>query len=141
MSMLLLIKIKIVKTINHMGQYLAGAYHLRILVNAFSKDQHGIRLTDINHKDRQNFDAVTRITSPSEFVLLEQIPDAKGILKYLQLLRNFLDAILHKHLTPLERIRKVWYTIFFLDIGISGYLVIRNILLKKTSLPAMQIQE
>ena len=97
-----------------MGQYLAGAHHLRILVNAFSKDQHGIRLTDINHKDRQNFDAVTRITSPSVFVLLEKIPDAKGTLKYLQLLRNFLDAFLHKHLTPLERIRKVWYTIFFL---------------------------
>ena len=48
-----------------MGRYLAGAHHLKILVNTFMKDQHGIRLKDLNHKDKQNFDAVTRITSPS----------------------------------------------------------------------------
>lgn len=97
-----------------MGRYLAGSHHLKILFDTFAKDQHGIRQQDLNHRDKQNFDAVTRITSPSVLALLENFPDAKGTLKYLQLLRNFMDAFLDKGLSPLERIRKVWNSIFFL---------------------------
>ena len=97
-----------------MGQYLAGSHHLKILVDTFAKDQHGIRQKDLSHKDKQNFDAVTRITSLSVLKLLEKFPDAKGTLKYLQLLRNFMDAFLDKCLLPLERIKKVWNAIFLL---------------------------
>jgi len=46
--------------------------------------------------------------------LLENIPDAKGTLMYLKLLKNFMDAFLDKSLAPLERIKKVWHVIFFL---------------------------
>jgi len=97
-----------------MGEYLAGSHHLRIVADTFAKDQHGLRQKDLNHKDKQNFDAVTRITSLSVLGLLDKLPDAKGTLKYLQLLKNFMDAFLDKSLTPLERIKKVWYVIFFL---------------------------
>ena len=45
---------------------------------------------------------------------MNKLPDAKGTLKYLQLLKNFMEAFLDKSLTPLERIKKVWYVIFFL---------------------------
>ena len=79
-----------------MGQYLASSHHLKILVDTFAKDQHGIRQKDLSHKDKQNFDAVTCITSSSVLKLLEKFPDAKGTLKYLQLLRNFMDAFLDK---------------------------------------------
>ena len=97
-----------------MGHYLAGSHHLKILAKTFTKDQHGLRQKDLDHKDKQNFDSVTRITSPSVFEMLEKVPDAKGTLKYLQLLRCFIDAFLDKHLSPVERLEKVWYTIFFL---------------------------
>ena len=62
-----------------LGHYLAGSHHLRILVDTFAKDQHGIRQQDLNHQDKQNFDAVTLNTSSS---VLAVLPDAKGTLKY-----------------------------------------------------------
>ena len=62
-----IVEVKIIKpsVILPMGQYLAGSHHLKILVDTFAKDQHGIRQKHISHKDKQNFDAVTRITSSS----------------------------------------------------------------------------
>ena len=72
-----------------------------------------MRQKNLDHKDKQNFDAVTHITSASVLQLLKEIPDAKGTFKYLQILRSFMDAFLDKHLSPLERIKKAWYTIFF----------------------------
>ena len=56
-----------------MGEYLAGAHHLRNITEIFTKDQHGLRLKDINHKDKQNFDAVTRITrNANVFTIIEK---------------------------------------------------------------------
>ena len=40
-------------------------------VTSFSKDQHGLRLRDIDHKDKQNFEAIMRITYPSFLCLLQ----------------------------------------------------------------------
>jgi len=87
---------------------------LHTVVDIYSKDQHGIRQRDLDHKDRQNFEAVTHLASSSVLALLEQIPDAKGTHQYLCILKNFIDAFLNKQLTPLERIKKAWYNIFFL---------------------------
>ena len=94
-----------------MGEYLAGSHHLRYISEIFTKDQHGLRQY---HKDKQNFDAVIRITSPSVLSLLEKIPDAKGTLMYLKLLKNLWMPFLDKSLAPLERIQNIWYVIFFL---------------------------
>ena len=38
------------------GKYLAGIHHLQLATSSFSKDQHGVRMRDINHKDKQNFE-------------------------------------------------------------------------------------
>ena len=48
-----------------MGHYLAGGHHLNILASTFTKDQHGLRQKDLDHKDEQNLDAITHITSAS----------------------------------------------------------------------------
>ena len=58
-----------------LGKYTAGGRHLRLLQNTFSKDQHGLREKDINHKDKQNFEAVLQITSDSVMQLLKNMPD------------------------------------------------------------------
>lgn len=97
-----------------MGRFLAGSHHLKILLSTFSKDQHGIRHKDIDHRDKQNFEAVSRITAQCVFELLEQLPDAKGTMYFLKCLQYFVDAFLNKKLTPLQRIHKAWYVIFFL---------------------------
>ena len=59
-----------------LGKYTAGGRHLRLIHNTFSKDQYGLREKDINHKDKQNFEAVLQITSDSVMQLLTNMPDA-----------------------------------------------------------------
>ena len=41
-----------------MGNYSASAAHLHALTANFKKNQHGLKLRDINHKDKQKFQAV-----------------------------------------------------------------------------------
>ena len=43
------------------GNYLAGIHQLRMIFQNASKDQHGMCITDIDHKDKQNFERVMRI--------------------------------------------------------------------------------
>ena len=73
-----------------------------------------MRITDIDHKDKQNFEAVMRITGKPVLKLLQQIPDAKGTLQYLNILRSIVDSYLDESITPLSRIYKAWYGVFFL---------------------------
>ena len=97
-----------------LGKYIAGSHHLQIIHSTFSKDQHGLRVKDIDHKDRQNYEAVLRITSTSVMGLLTHIPDAKGTVVYLKLMKAVTDSFLDKSLECLLRIEKAWYSVFVL---------------------------
>lgn len=66
-----------------MSKYIAGGHDLRHVQSLFGKDQHGIRERDVNHKDRQNFEAVLHLISDSVLSLLSQMPDADGTYAYL----------------------------------------------------------
>ena len=76
----------------------------------FEKDQHGLRERDVNHKDRQNFDAVMHIISASH--LLDDIPGATGTKLCTDIIRQVVDSYLDKTLDPLIRIEKLWHAIF-----------------------------
>ena len=77
--------------------------------------QHGMGITDIDHKDKQNFEAMMRITGKLVLKLLQQITDAKGTLQYLLSVLSFIvDSYLDKSITTLSRIYKTWHSIFFL---------------------------
>jgi len=39
--------------------FLAGSHHLKMFLNTFTKDQHRIRHKDLEHKDKQNFEAAS----------------------------------------------------------------------------------
>ena len=45
------------------GKYIAGSHHLYTIIKSFGKDEHGMQPKDVNHKDRQNYDAMVQITS------------------------------------------------------------------------------
>ena len=96
-----------------MGKYLAGSYDLRFVQQTFGKDEHGVREKDVNHKDRQNFDAVLHITTESVISLVSKCPSAKGTATYLQIIKNVVDAFLDKGLEPLSRVKKIWFVVFF----------------------------
>lgn len=79
----------------------------------YGKDQHGLRERDLNHKDKQNFDAVLRITSQSVMSLLAQMPDAVGTVAYLRAISCVTDSLLDKSLEATARIEKAWTAVFF----------------------------
>ena len=101
-------------TVLPMGNFMAGLHHLQILVESFPKEQHGIRYRDIDCRDKQNYEGVLRISSPTSLNILEQLPDGRGTLQYLYALRSFVDGFLDKRISVSTRIHKVWYTVFFL---------------------------
>ena len=99
-----------------LGNYTAGSHHLKLIHDTFSKDQHGLREKDINHKDKQNYDAVTCIWSTIDCVmqLLATVPEAKGTVTYLRIMKSITDSFLNKNLECLVRIENAWYSVFVL---------------------------
>ena len=95
-----------------MGNYSATGGHLHALTTKFQKDQHGLRLRDINHKDKQNFQAVVNIVSAAH--LLSNIPEADATKCYVELIQCVMDSYMDKSLDPLTRIEKIWYITFFM---------------------------
>ena len=96
-----------------MGKYSAIASHLHLVQVSYSKEHHKLRLKDLDHQDRQNFEAVSRITSPNVLALLDTLPNGKGTKLYLQVVRSIVDSYLDKHLVPLRCIEEAWFAVFF----------------------------
>ena len=95
-----------------MGNFFASGNHLHTLRLSLQKDKHGLRLKDINHKDKQNFQAVINITNAGH--LLSHVPQANGTKQYIEIIKCVIDSYLDKALEPLERIEKSWYASFML---------------------------
>ena len=96
-----------------MGKYIAGVHHLKLVKSTFKKGDHSMREKDLNHNDKQNFEAVRRITSQSTVNLLKQIPDANGTIYYLEIIKCVTNSFLEKEMLPLQRVQSIWYATFF----------------------------
>jgi len=94
-----------------MGKYSAIASHLHLVQASYSKEYQNLRLRDLDHQDVQNFEAVSRITSPNVLALLDNLPNSKGTKCYLQVIVN---SFLDKQLEPLNRIEDAWFALFFM---------------------------
>ena len=99
------------KVILKMGPvFEASAYHIEMLRGRYGKDQHFLREKDVNHKDRQNYDAVLHIINAAH--LLAKIDGAGATKCYIELIQNIIDSYLDKSLDPLVRVEKMWYSTF-----------------------------
>jgi len=96
-----------------MGKYSAIASHLHLVQASYSKEHHSLRLRDLNHQHRQNFEAVSRMTNPDVLILLDTLPNAKGNKIYLQVVKSIVDSFLDKQLKPLSCIEEAWFALFF----------------------------
>lgn len=97
-----------------LGSFIASRAHLQVLTGLHGKDEHGLRLRDIDHRDEQNFDAVDHIISAS--YLLENMPEAAGTKHYIELMSSSIYSFLDKSKSPEERIEEMWYAVFFCSI-------------------------
>jgi len=79
----------------------------------YGKDQHGLHEKDLNPVDQQNHDAVAHITSTSTTQILENIPDAKGTLLFLEMIKHLVYSYMSKKSSPLQCIKHAWYVVYF----------------------------
>lgn len=91
--------------------------HLYTLLNTVSKDQHFLTASTLNPSDRQNFSSVLRMCSEKVTSLLQlKIENSQATIIYLEMIRNILDSFMNTSLNPLERVSKIWYSVFILRI-------------------------
>lgn len=94
-------------------KYYIQVEHLEFLTEHFSKDKHLLTKTVLSPIDRMNFGSVEKICDQNVISLLKQhVRGSEGTAKYLEILRNVIDAFMKNDLSPEERIKKMWYSIF-----------------------------
>lgn len=92
-----------------LSRFIASSAHLLILVGQKGKDIHGLRHRDLDHKDKQNFDAVEHIIKASH--LLDTLPGTKA---YITLMESCVYSFLDKSMTPEKRLKDMWFSVFFI---------------------------
>lgn len=91
--------------------------HLYELLNMFTKDRHQLTASTLNPVDRQNFRSVLRICHKRVSNLLrDHIEESNSTIQFLQIMRDIIDGFMDHNLTPLQRIRKIWYNVFLVRI-------------------------
>lgn len=96
------------------GNKIITVSHLKIVLDRFPKDTHGLTNSDIEPKDKMNFKAVQKICDPRVLTILKDVPESEGTVQYLVLLQRALDSFNSKSLSPTERLYNIWYVVFFL---------------------------
>lgn len=99
------------------GKYLIKLDHLYFLLNNFTKDQHLLTLSTLNPADRQNFASVLRMCSVEVTTLLKsKVKNSDATVLFLEMWRDILDSYMDVRLTPLVRVKKIWFAVFILRI-------------------------
>lgn len=110
----------LLRTINNekklpFGDFYIKQSHLQKLLDECQKDTHDLTKTALNPIDKQNFDSVMRICDEKVTELLRfKVPGSDGTIKFLEILKYVIDSYMDKHLSPLERVYKIWYAVFIL---------------------------
>lgn len=87
--------------------------HLEYLKNTVGKDKHGLTNTTLNPIDRQNFASAEKMCDSRVIRLLhERVENSEATAKFLEIMRNVIEAFMDESLSPQERIRKIWYSVF-----------------------------
>lgn len=105
------------KKILPFGNGLIRVEHLYQLLNLFMKDKHQLTYSTLNPTDKQNFKSVLRICSSKVTDLLrDHVKNSQGTIQFLQIMRDIIDGFMEINLTPLQRVRKIWYALFLIRI-------------------------
>lgn len=91
--------------------------YLYELLNMFTKDKHQLTASTLNPVDRQNFRSALRICHKRVTDLLrDHIKESESTSQFLRIMRDIIDSFIDNDLTPLQRIRKIWYSVFLIRI-------------------------
>lgn len=99
------------------GKNIISIDHLIKLIRMFPKTKHNLCPSIVETNDRQNFESVLRICDDRVISLLSSsVKDSEGTIMYLRIISNITKSFLDETLTPLERIRHIWFSNFLLRI-------------------------
>lgn len=98
------------------GNFTISVDHLKAVMNSFPKTDHNLCASTIAPTDRQNFESVLRICDERVIALLHEVNGSEGTILYLRVMSNILRAFLDLRLSPLERLRLIWFSNFVLRI-------------------------
>lgn len=109
--------------------------HLQTLINRISKDKHQLTQTVLDVNDRQNFESVLRICDRRVTDLLKKhVSDSVATVKVLEITRNIIASFMDPELTPLERVFKMWYSVFLIRLWRNYVITKKSLTLKKNFL-------
>lgn len=97
-----------------MGTYVATPKHLHELIEKYPKSSHFLCASVLNPLDKMNFKSALAITSNNVLECLSHDSRTLATQMYLQVMQYILDSHLDKGLTAVERVYKIWYSVFFL---------------------------
>lgn len=99
------------------GNYLVSIGHIKILLKSVSKEIHGLTYSDICPTDRQNYKSLEKIMEERVLnALKKHIPNSEATIKYLNICKQITSSILSLDMQPLDRVYKLWNSIYFLRI-------------------------
>lgn len=117
------------------GEYFIDWNHLNVLLEKFAKDQHQLTASVLNPIDRQNFHSVLRMCDPKVIALLKShVKGSEATVLYLQMMKDVIDAFMNQDLKYLQRVRKMWYSLFIARIWRSYVWSSKKYTLKKNFL-------
>lgn len=90
---------------------------METLIKILPKNEHRLCKSTIMVADRQNFDSVLRICDDNVINLLTaHVKGSEGTVFYLRIISMVLKSFLDLRLTPLERLRHLWFATFLIRI-------------------------
>lgn len=99
------------------GSHFIRIGHLFFLLANFPKDGHQLTATILNPKDRQNFSSVQRMFDAGVLDLLKsKVYGSEATVLFLEMTRDIIDYFLNPNLSPIERVKKIWYPVFLIRI-------------------------
>lgn len=100
-----------------MGSKTVSIEHLKKLIKDVNKSIHGLSAYDICPLDRQNFRSYQKIIDKRVIEALKQyVKNSEGMVKYLQLCSDITYSFLDFELSPLDRLFRMFRSVFFLRI-------------------------
>lgn len=100
-----------------LGNKQISVAHLKQLVKNVPKNIHGLVTSDVDADDRQNFRSLVKVLDDRVLNSLEKyVIGSEATISYLKMCKNIVTSLIDDELNPLERVFRLWKSVFFLRI-------------------------
>lgn len=117
------------------GKHFITQTHLQKMITVFSKDKHNLSPAVLDPIDKQNYESAMRMCDEKVTNLLYRYQNgSEGTAKFLEIMKFINDAFMDQNLTPLERVYKMWYSLFIIRMWRQFVVSSKNLTLKNNFL-------